>query len=302
MILQMIRGSYTWQFNVENGGYSGATVYVTGAINWGEPPITRITQRGPFQNGDTDIDYRLNPRVINLPIVVPGSQYDEMMNNREKLMQMFKPGNDTIILEHVLNETSAPAFQTRRRIELKIAGGLQMDTLPGEFNIRTVVQLRAADPTWYDANQKTLQLTNTIFGTPTPYPKPYGVPYGSSTIDNFQTVAYYGTVLTRPVIQVYGPVTNLFVVDSLGHQINLTQPVPNGDIWTIDLRDGYKTIVDQNGANQFSALSIDSDIINWGIFPEPIVPYGANTISVGGTGTSGITAVYALYYDRYAGI
>jgi hypothetical protein len=302
MILQMIRGSYTWQFNVENGGYSGATVYVTGAINWGEPSITRITQRGPFQDGDTDIDYRLNPRIINLPIVVPASQYDEMMNNREKLMQMFKPGNDTIVLEHVLNETSIPAFQIRRSIDVKIAGGLQMDTLPGEFNIRTVVQLRAADPTWYGSQLKTAQLTNTVFGTPTPYPKPYGVPYGSASINNITNIAYYGTVVTRPIIQVYGPVANLVIVDGAGHMISIAQTIPAGDIWTIDLRDGYKTIVDQNGVNRFYTLGITSDIINWGIYPEPIIPYGSNTISISGTDTTSASTVYALYYDRYAGI
>ena len=104
MKLEFIRGTHTWEFNVANGGYSGITLYVTGAVNWGIAPITRIVQRGPFQDGDTDVDYRINPRVINLPIVIPGTTYDEMMNNRENLIQMFKPGNDTATLRHTLNE------------------------------------------------------------------------------------------------------------------------------------------------------------------------------------------------------
>jgi len=117
MKLEFYRGSAVWEFNVANGGYSGATMYVTGAVNWGIAPITRITQRGPFQEGDSDIDYRLNPRVINLPLVVPGETYDEMMNNREKVAAMFRPGNDVATLRHTLNPDAVIIDHNPKRIQ-----------------------------------------------------------------------------------------------------------------------------------------------------------------------------------------
>lgn len=32
----------------------------------GLPEVRRITERGPFQHGDTDLDFRLEPRIINV--------------------------------------------------------------------------------------------------------------------------------------------------------------------------------------------------------------------------------------------
>jgi len=301
MKLELYRGSAVWRFNVDNGGYSGATMYVIGAVNWGIAPITRITQRGPFQEGDSDIDYRLNPRVINLPLVVPGGSYDEMMNNREKVAAMFRPGNDVATLRHTLNENAAPSFQITRCIDVKVAGAV-MDTTPTDFNVRAVLQLRADDPTWYDPTQKPVVLTNAQFGTPTPYPKPYDVPYGSAGVDNVYALAYYGTAVSFPILECYGPLTNLALADGVGHGISLTQPIPDGDRWVIDLRYGQKTVTDNAGNSQFNAVSISSDIVNWGLYPDSTFTGGYQNIRVSATGTNLNSAVYMVYNVRYVGI
>ncbi|CAB4158779.1 Siphovirus-type tail component [uncultured Caudovirales phage] len=301
MKLEFIRGSAGWQFNVENGGYSGASMYVTGAINWGIAPITRITQRGPFQDGDTDIDYRINPRVINLPIVVPSSSYDEMMNNREKVSAMFRPGNDTATIRHTLNENAIPAFQIVRCIDVKIAGA-SMDTSQTDFNVRAVIQLRAADPTWYEPKQNPAQLSSTQYGTPTPYPKTYPVPYGASSINNNYPLAYYGTAVSYPIIQCIGPLTDLVIADGLGHQIVFDDPIPAGAIWLIDLSAGRKTVTDSNGVNKFSSLDISSDLVGWGLYPESTFLGGYQVISVSATGTNSNSMVNMFYNVRYVGI
>jgi len=300
MKLEFIRGTHTWQFNVENGGYSGITLFVTGALNWGIAPVTRITQRGPFQEGDSDIDYRLNPRVINLPIVIPGSSYEQFASNRENLIQMFKPGNDTATLRQTLNEGD-PFNEIKRSIDVKVAGAT-MDSTSNEFNVRAVIQLRADDPTWYNSTQNAQEITYTQFGTPTPYPKPYPVPYGSGAVNNFITITYTGTVMSSPILQCVGPLTDLVIADGAGRLIALTETVPAGDTWTIDLRYGYKTIFDQNGVSKFYALSIYSDLINWGLYPDPTFDAGINPISVSATGTTSASHVYIYWYDRYVGI
>jgi len=300
MKLEFIRGTHTWEFNVANGGYSGITLYVTGAVNWGIAPITRIVQRGPFQDGDTDVDYRINPRVINLPIVIPGTTYDEMMNNRENLIQMFKPGNDTATLRHTLNEGD-PFYEISRSIDVKISGA-SMDTSSTDFHVRSVIQLRADDPTWYNSTQKSQQMTYTQYGTPTPYPKPYPVPYGADSVDNTISVAYTGTVMASPILQCIGPLTNLTLVDGAGRLIQFTSSVPDGDIWTIDLRYGKKTVVNTAGISQFASLSIYSDLINWGLYPDPTFNAGLQYLSVSATGTTSDSNVTMFWYDRYVGI
>jgi len=298
MAIQFIRGSFTWDLNINGGGYAAISVFVTGAVNWGIAPITRITQRGPFQDGDTDIDYRINPRVINLPVVVPSATYEAMMANRESLIQMFKPGNDTATLKHI-NED--PLNYNTRSIDVKIAGAT-MDSSQMDFNVRAVIQLRAADPTWYDVTQKYIQLTSTVLGTPTPYPKTYPVPYGEYGAANITPVIYTGTVVGRPILQCVGPFTDLVIADGGGHLIAFDDPIPDGDTWTVDLRPGRKTVVDQNGVNRFPALTITTDLINWGIYPQPTFPDGLQYFSVSATGTTATSAVNMYWNDRFVGI
>jgi hypothetical protein len=294
-----LRGQKTYffdapgDFDTEDLGYA---VYLTGTLNWGMAPLHRITQRGPFQNGDTDVDFRLDPRIINLPFVAIASTVTESFDVREKLLQVFTPGNDIAQFSFGWRDNEF------RKINVTVAGGLTMDTDAKDFNVRGVIQLRAADPTWYDFNETFLTLTSTLFGTATPYPKPYPVPYGSDTINKITTINYTGSWPTYPRIQVTGPATNLTIVDGLGNIILFDTVIPAAEIWTIDLSYGAKSVIDQNGVNRFSSLNINSDIINWGIFPNPTVFNGVNTISVSATSTTNATQVYMYYSARYIGV
>jgi hypothetical protein len=292
------RGTNTYTFNVDNGGPGGMTMYLTGAIGWGIPPITRITQRGPFQNGDTDIDFRLNPRIINLPIVVPCESYEVYADARVQLGTLFTPGNDTATLRQYINTFP---FAQDQSINVKIAGAT-MDSTPNDFNLRAVIQLRADDPTWYGTAQQIFQITNTQFGTPTPYPKPYPVPYGAYSVNNVLTFAYNGNVVSYPILQCIGPLTNLVISDGAGRTIEFTNTIPALNTWTVDLRFGRKTITDQNGVNQFASLSINSDIVNFGLYPDPVFPSGLQTFSVSATATTNDSIVNMYYYNRYIGV
>ena len=297
MKIQFIRNQYNI-FNVENGfGSVGNefTVYLTGSLNWGFAPMHRITQRGPFQYGDSDIDFRLDPRVFSLPIVVPASTIDEHLDRRAQLLQIFKPGNDTATFRLQLN-----AYE--RSIDVKVVGGLSMDTDSKDFTIRTVVQLRAADPTWFDTYGNTVAISAQLFGTPTPYPKPYPVPYGSDTINKITTINYDGSWPSFPVIQCTGPAADLTIVDGRGNIIKFFDYISAGDTYTIDLTYGAKTVVDQNGVNKFSTLNIVSNLVNWGLYPDPTILNGTNTISVSAIATDANTQVNMFYYNRYIGV
>lgn len=297
MQIQFQRGFSTYTFNSEGNFESGEnyTVYLTGSLNWGLAPMHRITQRGPFQDGDSDIDFRLDPRVFSLPIVVPASTIEEHLDRRNFLLQVFKPGNDiaSFRMDWDSNE---------RSIDVRVVGGLAMDTDSKDFTIRTVVQLRAADPTWYDTSGATEVISAQIFGTPTPYPKPYPVPYGSDTINKISTINYDGSWLTFPTIQCTGPATDLTIVDGLGNIIRFIDPIPVANIWTIDLSYGAKTVIDQDGVTKFASLDITSNLINWALYPDPIILNGTNNISVSATGTDSNTQVNLFYYTRFIGV
>ena len=177
-----------------------------------------------------------------------------------------------------------------------------MDTDSKDFNVRGVIQLRAADPTWSGDIAYEYQLTSTIFGTPTPYPKPYPVPYGADSVNKVTTILYEGTWLTYPVITAVGPMTDLVITDSLNHSIKFTTPIPAGNYILINLKYNAKTVNDQDGVNRFSWLSIDSDITNFALFPSPFIFDGGNTLSVSATGTNVDSRVEITYVPRYIGV
>jgi hypothetical protein len=297
MFISFFRGFSTYTFNLEGMFESGYdyTVYLTGSINWGLAPLHRITQRGPFQEGDSEIDFRLDPRILSLPIVVPASNIEEHLDRRARLLQVFKPGNDGAILSLDWNNNN-------RAIYVTVVGGLSMDTDSKDFTIRTVVQLRAADPTWLDINGSTEVISSQVFGTPTPYPKPYGVPYGSDSINKITAITYDGSWITYPTIVCIGPATNLTLVDAMGNIIQFSAVIAIGEIIYIDLSAGQKTVYDNNGVNRFADLSISSDLVYWALFPDPTVAFGINNISVSATGTNANTEISLVYNKRYIGV
>ena len=179
---------------------------------------------------------------------------------------------------------------------------MTMDTDAKDFTVRGVVQLRAADPTWYDIDETTQYLSASLFGTPTPYPKPYPVPYGAGTINNITTINYLGSWASFPRIQCEGPATDLTIVDGLGNIIQFDDAIPPGQIWTIDLSYGKKSVVDQTGVNKFASLSINSNLVDWGLYPDPTILNGTNTISVSANGTDTNSEVIMYYAARYIGV
>lgn len=298
--LQIWRDSKEYTFNVASfHATMDYPVYLVGTVNFGLAPVTRITQRGPFENGDTDVDFRINPRVMNIPIVVPASSYDDMMQKRSDLMKVFKPGNDVTSYRMTWND-GVHGTQIRK-IDGRIAGGLQFDTSSTEYTIRTVVQLRCADPTWYDDTVTNYDLTALSWGTPTPIPRLYPVTYGTdqNTINKITTFTYDGSWNAYPILVLTGGLDDVVITDTLGHVIRIDVAIDYPNVWTITLGDNI-TIVDQNGVNKFEYLNIDSDLTRWAVYAASgTVPDGVNTISVSASGSGTISM---SFNTRYVGV
>lgn len=59
--------------------------------NFGLPPIRFITQRGPFQDGETPLDIRLDPRVIQIEIVDYLCNRTDFWTQRNELLNLIRP-------------------------------------------------------------------------------------------------------------------------------------------------------------------------------------------------------------------
>ncbi len=297
MRMSFTRAGRTYYFN-EDYSFDGRTIHTIGMINFGRAPSHLITQRGPFQNGDTIIDYRLDPRIMVLPLVCRCENFIEMMDTRHDLQRIFTIGIDPCVIGIEWD----PSGRVSYAIDAVISGGLELDHDAKDFNVYFTIQFHAADPTWRSTTLITQPIGGVVIGTPTAYPKPYPVGYGGASLSRVTSLAYGGTAVSYPVIQATGPITGLTMTDTLGNQITFDDPIPAGSVWTIDLTYGAKTVYSQDGINQFAAANIASDFVTWGIYPAPIAPDGSNTISVSGTGTDADSRVNMYYYVRFQGL
>lgn len=264
-----------------NGSGTGYQIEYLGDQGFGLAPLHRITTRGPLQHGDSDIDFRLDPRVLQLPLIIKNTSGFPMYQHyvlRRHLLSIFRPADAGTI--YVLASNNLVSIE--RYIDVRVLGGLTFDVDPVDYHVRTVVQLRADDPTWYDSNSVTTHtVTQAMFG----------ISYPVSNIGNW---------LSFPQIQATGPVTNLTITNSTtGQVLNIPGTISAGTTYYFDLRYGYKTIYtgpNQTGANVISTISATSNLATFSIAA------GSNTLIVTGTGLTAASQVVFNWQNRYTGI
>lgn len=269
----------------------GVTLRYLGDQGFGMAPMHRITQRGPLQHGDSDIDFRLDPRILQLPLVVEASTISAGYSAREALTKIFTPANGVGTLRIISDDID-------RAIDCVTLGGMDFnaDVAMG-WHVRTVVQLRASDPTWYNPTPISGGATPSIAGTPTPVPLLVPWTAGASALNSTLSITNSGTWLSYPIITAVGPITSLVITNTTsGDKIEVSGTIASGDTWTFDLRYGRKTVIDQTGANKSSSITADSSLATFAI------ERGANAITVTGSSTGAASAVNLVYYTRYVGV
>ncbi|CAB4128657.1 Siphovirus-type tail component [uncultured Caudovirales phage] len=298
---------YTLTYSIQGTTYtlngydvvSGLKFNYLGDLGFGMAPLHRITQRGPLQQGDSDVDFRLDPRVLQLPFIFTANTMAEHYVIRDKVLAIFSPSNVIGTL------TITRPDGTQRAIATKILGGLSLDVdAKSGYSVKTIVQMRADDPTWYNPTQTTIAGTSAIVGTPTPIPRLYPVTYGASGTINVNTsVTYSGTWNAYPNIVAVGPLNSLIIQNtSTGDIITLTANIAAGTTYIFDLRYGFKTVVDQLGANVLANISATSNLATFNLAPMPQVVGGINNISITATGGTSSSNVTLTYNDRFIGV
>ena len=267
-----------------------------GGLNLGGAPLHAITTRGALQQGDTQLDFRLDPRIITLIWYVSGSTLSELISILDKYHQIFTPSMSLGTL--IITRDDG----TQRAIDCYYIGGLDNDIDPKIYALRLPVQLRCPDPTWYDPSQQVINMVSGVDGTPTPYPYVLPVTYGSA-LNLTKSVSYTGTWRSFPIIEATGPITGFSIInDSTGDTISLSSAIPAGSTYRFNLLYGNKTVFDQTGTNKIATVTSGSDLATFSIEAAPAVPGGTNSLTISGTGGTSASAVSLYYYTRYHGI
>lgn len=264
---------------------------------FGMPPLRRLSERGPLQDGDTDIGFRLDPRIIRMQVHLYGLTNQGLHERREALLNALRPGasSDPIKLRYTY-----PGGLTRQ-IDVHASGGM---TFNGANRLRAnmpeVIELRAADPTWYDPNGASVQFAQTGGGTAMPMPVLFPLTFGASSLDVTQLVNLAGdnAWVTYPIIYATGPVTNLVLTNTTtGKKLDFTgSTIGTGVTYTIDTRYGRKTVIDSSAVNRISQLTADSDIAGWALQP------GNNSLRATGTSVNNATSIVIQYNQRFIGV
>lgn len=288
---------------------SGVYTNLTDGLQWlanidgeGLPPITRFKEKGPLQNGVTDLGFRLEARNIALALTVPAYCFERTRAVRQRFLDVFKPGNDAMSLRWDFDDG------TSRQIDIFVTGGLPLASknigrAAGHATIVEAVQLYAPDPTWYAPAQLFTTWTYSINDELSFPTKGFPVEFGSDQISATQTLTYGGTWLCYPLVVFTGPLVSPQIENvSTGKKLKLDYTLPAGKSVTIDCRYGYKTVLQNDGVNLISYLSSDSDL-DFYIAADPEVADGENEFfASGGSAVAGQSSIQLQYYERFIGV
>lgn len=271
-----------------------------GHDNLGAAPRRRLVERGPQQHGETDLGYRLDPRVFTLLLQIEAADAAAFWDQRNDLISYFAPYHAPILGFWLKNGAV-------RYIDCHLVGDLMMPD--GEYMgtiQRAAAQLKAPDPTFYDpvGQSSTFSLGGGGDAFPVPHEVPHGV--GASTIDQSTVIAYAGNWLSFPhLIRITGPIEDCVITNvTTGEKLDFTgATIAGGDYIDIDCRYGQKTVIDNDGVNRIADLTSDSDLATFHLAPDSAeAPGGLNSIRVTGSGVTEATGVQVNWFERYLGI
>lgn len=278
--------------------------------------VRRLSEVGPFQLGETDLDYRQDSRIVMLKLGLTGRGRDPLLdleNLRQRLMTVFRPRvNDPVTL----------TLTTNGRY-LQLDGNLEglmdvpMREWVGYADQVMALTVKAGDPRLYDPRQRSLSfnLIDALAGWNVPWPIPWLI--GESNLNVTQTVYYANGSKSAaeeyPIIRIGGPIYGP-VVENLttGEQLAFTAEggllLEPGEYVDINLGYGYKTAVNQDGDSVEQYLNEENDLATWHLaYNTELLSDGTrcdgnNTIRVTGIGATLLTEVTLTYYDRYLGL
>lgn len=262
----------------------------------GASPVNNITERAPLQHGEQFIDLRLAPRAIALTLAVPATDPEDLQNRTAILTKLFKPGRSITQLIFSLNNGQQRAVDVRYTSGLNYSFGDLVN-----YYQKLPIRLTAYDSYFYDpvSTPVVFGVGGSAAGFSVPLPVPFSV--GTTVLSSTRTVEYPGTWRDYPIILIKGPITNPKIENlSTGEKLDFTgNTVLTGETLNIDLRPGYKTVVDHNGVNRVPWLSADSSLSTFHLGEDDDVADGNNDIKASGTAINSNSEIYITYNSKY---
>lgn len=278
----------------------------------GLPPIQYITERGPFQHGESIKDFFLGPRTVQFLIRQNYCSRQAAWDGRQSLLNLIrpnKPGGPQGVLRKIL-----PNGARRDLRVVPVAGPVFEPRRTGiwdEWSIQETLRFTAYNPIYYDpvGHTETWQHPAST-GFPYTFTFPFSVPnelsfpieypiefYGFHITD---VIHYAGNWLEYPRIVIHGPAAIIEIINTTtDERILISGPdffVEPGRYAIIDLTYSIKTVTMDDGTTLESYVSDDSDVGTFHLEP------GDNNFTVIVHGAGLASQVVMTWKDRYIGI
>jgi hypothetical protein len=275
----------------------------------GLPPIEYFTQQGPQQHGETLIDYRLKPRTIQMLLRQDACNRFDYWTNRLSLLNGIRPNKHTFT-------NFGPGYLRKRfpdgsvkNINVIIEQGPTFSprdiTKWDEWAFTETLRFIAHDPVYYDPVKKAELWENLIeLAVPAEWLLPFSLPlvFDPTMAVNTRYITCVGTWFSYPTITITGPAVGFSIANlDTGEVITLDYTIGSGEIVTISLEYGNKTVTNDSGTNLIGTVYPTTDLATFHIAPTPEVLNGINTLVVAATGVDGNTTVLLEYYTKYIG-
>lgn len=272
-----------------------ALIHDTGT---GMPEIEYVTQRGPFQDGETVKDYFLRPRMVELRYRRNCCSREEYWECRAELLDILRPNRGatgTIRLPQGTLRKILPDG-SKRDLTVCIQQGpkfeAQRNSEWDSWSIDEILRFIAYNPIYFDPDGRSQS-----FGQGGALTFPITFPIVFSSFGNTVTLMYEGSWIEYPVIVITGPLTATSIVNlTTGESIGFNYNVPAGRTVTIDLSYGVKSVTLDDGTNLIGAITSSSDFATFHLQP------GSNIVQVFGSGAGAGTALTINWLSRYIGI
>lgn len=287
--------------------FESDTKFLLSESGSGMPPITYQTQKGAYQHGESPLDYRLQPRVIQMVIRQNGVSRTNYWANRANLMDFFRPNrwlpgvNDHGVLRKTFPDGS------RRDLNVIIQQGpefvaRQLDTWD-EWAISETVRFIAYNPIYFDPALTTIAWSlAAIVNVTFPITFPFSLD-GRSILQIDNPATYLGTWPAYPTITVTGPGTGFTLLNTTtGEELGLNYRIASGEVVTFNLSFGYKTVTSSTNGNLIGAMTRTSDLSTFHIACAPEAVGGVNHLIatlITNDPAAGISLTYHAQYIGY---
>ncbi len=290
----------------------------------GMPSINYITQQGPFQHGSTLLDYRLQPRVVQMVIRHNYIGRQQLYSGRQQLLDAIRPNRQ--VPGQLRTGVLRKYFSGKAALDLDVMVEQGPNFQPREFDkwdewsLQEVIRFIAFNPIFYNSAIETHDFINTdttpgeggsgddpnltqlVFpiSFPIHFNRNIGAPGGGGGEGGGadpQVIDYIGTWFEYPTIILTGPLGSPIIIENTttGEMLRLNYDIQPGETVTIALTYGIKTVISSTMGNVIGFLDPLSDLGSFHLEP------GTNNFVTSIVGQDSNSVVQFQYKNRYIG-